>query len=72
MQKGLILLVFVSYEAVRLWCYCGNCGVVDFESVLRPVRVPPPYPTIRFLNTATCILQRRPVPVKVPVDLELG
>jgi len=24
-------LAFVSYEAVRLWWWGGNCGVVDFE-----------------------------------------
>jgi hypothetical protein len=30
MQKCLILLAFVSYEAVRLWWWGGNCGVVSF------------------------------------------
>jgi len=30
MQKCLILLAFVSYEAVRLWWWGGNCGVVGF------------------------------------------
>jgi hypothetical protein len=30
MQKCLILLPFVSYEAVRLWWWGGNCGVVSF------------------------------------------
>ena len=29
-SKRLILLVFVSYEAVRLWWWGGNCGVVSF------------------------------------------
>jgi hypothetical protein len=33
MQKCLILLAFVSYEAVRLWWWGGNCGVVDFEKI---------------------------------------
>ena len=31
MRKHLILLAFVSYEAVRLWWWGGNCGVVSFE-----------------------------------------
>jgi hypothetical protein len=30
MRKHLILLAFVSYEAVRLWWWGGNCGVVSF------------------------------------------
>ena len=30
MRKHLILLTFVSYEAVRLWWWGGNCGVVSF------------------------------------------
>ena len=30
-SKHLILLVFVSYELVRLWWWGGNCGVVSFE-----------------------------------------
>ena len=29
-RKRLILLAFVSYEAVRLWWWGGNCGVVGF------------------------------------------
>jgi hypothetical protein len=29
MLKCLILLTFVSYEAVRLWWWGGNCGVVS-------------------------------------------
>ena len=29
-RKHLILLAFVSYEAVRLWWRGGNCGVVSF------------------------------------------
>ncbi len=29
-RKHLILLAFVSYEAVRLWWWGGNCGVVSF------------------------------------------
>jgi hypothetical protein len=29
--KHLILLAFVSYEAVRLWWWGGNGGVVSFE-----------------------------------------
>jgi len=29
-RKHLILLVFISYEAVRLWWWGGNCGVVSF------------------------------------------
>jgi hypothetical protein len=29
-RKHLILLEFVSYEAVRLWWWGGNCGVVSF------------------------------------------
>ena len=33
MQKCLILLAFVSYEAVRLWWWGGNRGVVDFEKI---------------------------------------
>jgi hypothetical protein len=33
-QKCLILLAFVSYEAVRFWWWGGNCGVVDFEKIL--------------------------------------
>ena len=33
MQKCLILLPFVSYEAVRLWWWGGNDGVVDFEKI---------------------------------------
>jgi hypothetical protein len=33
-RKCLILLAFVSYEAVRLWWWDGNCGVVDFEKIL--------------------------------------
>jgi hypothetical protein len=28
--KRLILLAFVSYEAVRLWWWGGSSGVVDF------------------------------------------
>jgi hypothetical protein len=32
-QKCLILLAFVSYEAVRLWWWGSNCGVVDFEKI---------------------------------------
>lgn len=30
-RKRLILLAFVSYEAVRLWWRGGSNGVVDFE-----------------------------------------
>jgi len=30
-RKRLILLAFVSYEAVRLWWWGDNCGVVVFE-----------------------------------------
>ena len=30
-RKRLILLEFVSYEAVRLWWWGGSNGVVDFE-----------------------------------------
>ncbi len=30
MQKSLILLAFVSYEAVRLWWWGGNYVVVSF------------------------------------------
>jgi hypothetical protein len=33
MQKCLILLAFVSYEAVRLWWWGGNGGVVSFEKI---------------------------------------
>ena len=29
-RKHLILLAFVSYEAVRLWWWGGNYGVVSF------------------------------------------
>ena len=29
-RKRLILLAFFSYEAVRLWWWGGNCGVVSF------------------------------------------
>ena len=32
--KHLILLAFVSYEAVRLWWWGGNCGVVSFSKDL--------------------------------------
>ena len=39
-QKCLILLVFVSYEAVRLWWWGGNCGVVDFEKIPLPRSIP--------------------------------
>jgi hypothetical protein len=42
MQKCLILLVFVSYEAVRLWWWGGNCGVVDFEKIPLPRSIPTP------------------------------
>jgi len=31
-RKHLILFAFVSYEAVRLWWWGGNCGVVSFET----------------------------------------
>ena len=30
-REHLILLAFVSYEAVRLWWWGGNCGVVSFQ-----------------------------------------
>ena len=40
MQKYLILLAFVSYEAVRLWWWGGNCGVVDFEKIPLPRSIP--------------------------------
>lgn len=33
MQKGLILLVFVSCEAVRLWWRGGNGGVVSSDKL---------------------------------------
>ena len=44
MQKCLILLAFVSYEAVRLWWWGGNCGVVDFEKNPDLVRFRPSPP----------------------------
>ena len=40
MKKHLILLAFVSYEAVRLWWWGGNCGVVDFEKTPRLCSIP--------------------------------
>lgn len=30
-RERLILLAFVSYEAVRLWWWGGNCGVLSFD-----------------------------------------
>jgi hypothetical protein len=33
-QKCLILLAFVSYEAVRLWWRGGNCGCSEFQKNL--------------------------------------
>ena len=40
MQKCLILLAFVSYEAVRLWWWGGNGGVVDFGNIPWPRSIP--------------------------------
>jgi hypothetical protein len=42
--KCLILLAFVSYEAVRLWWCGGNGGVVSFEKTDAPVRFRPSPP----------------------------
>ena len=40
MRKHLILLAFGSYEAVRLWWWGGNCGVVDFGETLQICSIP--------------------------------
>jgi len=36
----MILLAFVSYEAVHLWWLGGNCGVVGFEKTFEFCSIP--------------------------------
>ena len=58
--KCLVLLAFVSYEAVRLWWWRGTSGVMGFEKSDIPVRFRPSPPTLnRFVFNG--------LPVAVPV-----
>jgi hypothetical protein len=49
-HKCLILLVFVGYEAVRLWWWGGNYGVVDFEKTPLSCSIPTPASNSKLLD----------------------
>jgi hypothetical protein len=60
-QECLILLAFVSYEAVRLWWWGGNCGVVDFEKIPLPRSIPTLASILNLLWLRFFCRQRGPV-----------
>ena len=66
-QKRLILLAFVSYEAVRLWWWGGNCGVVSFGKTPFFCSIPTLASSSKLLILIELESARVGLPVKVPV-----
>jgi hypothetical protein len=65
-RKHLILLAFVSYEAVRLWWWGGNCGVVSFGKTPFFCSIPTLASKLKQLELFGLEFFRTRVPAEVP------
>ena len=69
-RKRLILLAFVSYEAVRLWWRGGSNGVVDFEKTPCICSIPTLASNLMCLGTRRLeIRESKSSPDSSPVSL---